>query len=167
MAQTDPQGCEYSNIVLSRQEIQLETIEGYRFIPAYETIMVDKEGPGMPANWQAKADAVWVAFRPYTGPTPDRIQVSAKLGMPAGTHEGTLTFSSHVSILPSPHVKVILHVAPIPEPEPPQPEPPQPEPPAPPPAPPPPEPPAPEPQPSWLRQLLERLMEWLGGWLRR
>jgi DNA-binding transcriptional LysR family regulator len=163
--------CEYSDIIVSPQELRFEVEEGSQFIPPYQDIRLEKASHNLTPRWTAVADAGWVYYRPKSGEAPERIQVSTTTAikeMAAGVYQAHLLLGADegVAILPSKIVTITLEVKakPVP-PTPPPPEPPVPPPPEPGPQPPAPEPPPPAPEPP-QENCSVRFWKWLLGLFR-
>ena len=160
--------CEYSDIVVSPQQLKFEVEEGSPFIPPYQDIRLEKASHNLTPRWTAAADAGWVYYKPKSGEAPERIRVSTTTAireMAAGVYQGHLLLGANergVAILPSPFVTITLEIKAKPVPPAPPPEPPPPEPP--PPEPPPPEPPPPAPpQENWFLRFWKWLRDLFGG----
>ena len=164
--------CKYADITVSPESLHFEVPEGWKFIPPYQDIRLERLGPGRGAHWEMEVDGPWIRANPIRGQVPDRIRVSCEsIGMPVGEYHGSITIISSVAV-DKPIIAVTLVVkakeAPPPEPGPevpPVPEPePEPEPEVPPHPEQPPLEPEPEPDPDvpleppcWLCRLLKRI----------
>lgn len=168
--------CEYSDIIVSPQELKFEVEEGSPLIPPYQNIRLEKASHNLTPRWTAASAQHWIYYNPKSGEAPARIRVNItqQPGMVPGVYQGQLLLGPNeegVSILPSPTVTIRLEVkakpVPTPPPGPPVPPPePAPEPaPEPPPTPPPAEPPAepppapPPPQENWFVRFWKWLLD--------
>jgi len=164
----ETQSCPWANIEVSPHELHFEVAEGWAFIPPYQYLTLTPVDGVLKPNWTAVADEDWVRMEPGSDVVPGRMRVgAASIDMPAGVYWAKITITSHRDVRP-PVIAVTLTVTPKEQPEPPPPPPPPPDPepepdPTPPPPDPEPDPPPPDPEPpdkwSWLRRLLDWLLE--------
>ena len=105
--------CGFSKIKVSPLKFEFETIEGWKFIPQSQYLSLTKEGSGRGPNCDLLADEEWVSIGTKTGSVPCRIKVNVKsIGMSPGIYSSWITLYSHVDIIPSDSIEVILNVKP-------------------------------------------------------
>ena len=161
--------CKYADITVHPKRMDFVVDEGWKFVPPYQQLWLNKDGTGRSPHWEIEVDADWLRVSHWVGDVPARVRVGcASIDMAAGVYEATITITpvSHVKI-DTPEIPVVLTVRPKPQPPEPEPEPeppppPQPQPPEPepPPPPPPPQPQPPEPpngKACWVCQIIGKV----------
>jgi len=117
-------GCERANLKVTPAELRFQVAEGWSFIPDYQQLAVDRDGPGIGAMFTISAAHAWVSFTPSAGTPPKSIRIGCRsIGFEAGVYESEVVVSSSV-LIDNPRVPVVLTVTPKEEP-PTEPEPPE------------------------------------------
>ena len=163
-------GCENANIKVSPSELHFEVQEGWSFIPPYQYLRIEKDGPGMAplftVSTEHSTEQSLLSLSHRAARPAINLRVGWRsIGLEAGLYTETLVIESSVEV-DNPRVPVFLRVIPREEPSPPEPpeEPPDPEPPV---VPEPDPEPAPEPDPDPPRPDIEPPLHWFWVWILR